>query len=193
MTAIRHRCCLTAVIVVILISGCSTLSMPGASVPDNPAWQIRQSELQTVTDWTLAGRISVIQGDQGWHANLLWEQEDARYRLDLVGPFGQGRVNIEGRGDRVRMQTADGQILTADDPETLLAQALDIQLPLNGLRYWIRGLPAPGSDVRPTIDSEGRLAQLQQDGWQIDYSRYDQVADYQLPVRIRAERGQDRV
>ena len=45
-------------------------------------------------------------------------------------------------------------------------------LPVSGLTWWVQARPAPGSAFEATHDADGRIAQLKQDGWVIDYLQY---------------------
>jgi len=48
-----------------------------------------------------------------------------------------------------------------------------------------RGLPAPDSRSRLSLDGQSRLAMLQQDGWDVEYLGYTEENDYALPSRIK--------
>lgn len=170
-----------------LLASCATPPIPSA----NPAaWQARQTALSALAHWRTTGRIGVVSGQDGWHANFQWEQQNPDYRIDLSGPLGQGRVVVQGAADTVSVQTQDGQRWTAPDADTALAQSLGVQLPVNGLRYWIRGLPAP--EPTPSAlqtDAQGRLTRLEQNGWIIEYASYATVGSLELPERIAARRS----
>jgi len=172
-----------------LLASCAT---PPPTVPadQNPAWAARQPALARLTRWQAIGRIGVVNGQDGWHASFQWTQRDADYRIDLIGPLGQGRVLIEGDGREVLVQTQDGQRWTAPDPDALLEQTLGVRLPVNGLRHWIRGLPEPGTATAPQIDASGHLIRLEQNGWAIDYPAHAPAPalDLDLPARIVARR-----
>ena len=74
-------------------------------------------------------------------------------------------------------------------PEALLEE-LGWRLPVSHLLWWVRGLPAPDSKSRLTLDADSRLARLEQDGWQIEYTRYAEQNGYWLPERLKLH-GQD--
>lgn len=171
----------------ILLAGCTGLTR-GTRRPPAPApWQARQRRLGSLERWDLSGRISVIQGEEGWHGSVRWRQTPGGYSIDLVGPLGQGRIAIDGDAQRVRLRTADGRELTATDADVLLAEVTGLAVPISGLLYWIRGLPAPTPPSADLVgDEEGRLTQLQQGGWSIDFNRYTEIDDLQLPARINA-------
>ena len=69
-------------------------------------------------------------------------------------------------------------------------EQLRLDLPVSNLLWWIRGLPAPESRSRITLDSESHLAQLEQDGWKVEYQRYVEQNGYALPERLKLY-GQD--
>ena len=45
-------------------------------------------------------------------------------------------------------------------------------LPVSGLVWWVQARPAPDRAFEATHDASGRIAQLKQDGWVIDYLQY---------------------
>ena len=67
----------------------------------------------------------------------------------------------------------------------MVESQLGWQLPVSHLLYWVRGLPAPDSRSRIALDPNGRLASLQQDGWDVQYLGYTEEDGYTLPNRIK--------
>lgn len=176
-----------AVLILTLLAGCVTA--PEGSPAVQYAWDSRQSILMKLSHWRTAGRIGVINDQEGWHASFQWDQQGANYRIDLIGPLGQGRVAVQGNAETVHIQTQDGQNWLAPNADTLLEQSLNIHLPINGLRYWVRGLPEPAS-IHPTLqfDADGRLIRLEQNGWIINYLAYMPTQGLDMPARITARR-----
>ena len=87
---------------------------------------------------------------------------------------------------RVVLVDADGQTFAARDADALLQQVAGWQLPVTGLRYWIRGLPAPAAaKAQARRDESGRLSQLTQSGWTIKYNRYQLVNGISLPGKLQ--------
>lgn len=175
-------------IALMLLSGCAT--PPSLSPEAATAWTARQNRLARISTWQADGRIGVVSGQDGWHANFQWAQQNSGYRIDLIGPLGQGRVVVESDGSEARVQTQDGQSWTAPDADALLEQNLGVRLPVNGLRYWARGLPEPGSTPTLQTDAQGRLTRLEQNGWVIEYPAYapTSMLNLDLPERIVARR-----
>ena len=177
-------------LLVVLAAGCAVVPPASPTAPD--AWAARQSTLARLTQWQADGRIGVVNGQDGWHASFQWAQQDPTYRIDIIGPLGQGRITIQGDEHEVSIQTQDGQRSTAPDPDLLLEQTLGLRLPVTGLRYWVRGLPAPGPTPVLQTDTHGRLTRLEQNGWVIEYLIYapTSIADLELPERVIAQHGE---
>lgn len=167
---------------VLVLAGCATRPVPPAPTP------AFDPELPEYAAWSIRGRVSLVRGEQGWHAGMNWQETAGHYRLDLAGPLGQGALQISGAVEgMVRLQTADGRQYAATDADALVLSATGWQLPVTGLRYWVRGVPAPGVDAGITTDNRGRLARLQQSGWEITYNRYRALAGRDWPTRMRLE------
>lgn len=170
-----------------ILTSCAT--PPTSSLAAQNIWAARQPTLLKLNHWQAVGRIGVVNAQDGWHANFQWDQQGSAYRIDLIGPLGQGRVAVQGDAEKVSIQTQDGQNWTASDADALLEQSLGIQLPVNGLRYWVRGLPEPGASPVVETDAEGRLLHLEQNGWIIEYPAYAPTTALDLPARIVARRA----
>ena len=168
---------------VLVLAGCA--SQPGTPVVTETVFD---STLPEYAAWGFQGRVSLVRGEQGWHARMRWDETAGSFHLSLAGPFGQGAMQIDGDTDgMVRLQTADGQEYVARDADALVMSATGWQLPVTGLRYWVRGVPAPGGEARFTTSTQGRLERLQQDGWDISYNRYQALAGRDWPTRIHLE------
>jgi outer membrane lipoprotein LolB len=136
-------------------------------------------------NWQIRGRVSLIKGDQGWHASLNWREDGGRYRLDLSGPLGQGALRLEGDAAGVRLQTADGRDYRAQDADALVRSTTGWEFPVDGIRYWVRGVPVPGQPAAVKTDADGRLVSLAQSGWDIRYDRFQDVDGRAWPTRLQ--------
>lgn len=162
-------------------------SSPSSQFLTDSSWRERKAALSTLQTWHIVGRVSVTSEQEGWHATLNWVQQGSAYSIDLIGPLGQGRLRITSDGQNVQLRTSDGKVFHAMDADQLLEETLGLRIPVNGLVYWVRGLPDPLQANVLAGDSQGRLTRLEQNGWVIDYLRYGQQApELELPTRIRA-------
>jgi len=114
--------------------------------------------------------------------------------MRVIAPLGGGTYEIEGDGNSVSMHTADDRLLLAERPEALMQDHFGWQVPLTGLRYWVRGIPEPAPPPDSMlVDAAGRLTGLTQSGWQVDYGRYTNQDAYQLPRNITLQQQDLRV
>ncbi len=179
-----------AVLGLTLLAGCAGVSQTSGDAANNPLWQARSSRLAKLADWALAGRIGVSRERDGWSASLDWHQRGEAYAIRLLGPFGQGRLAIEGDAAGVVVDAGDGRPIGTTDPDGLVAKATGLEVPVRALRDWVIGRPVPGEAAVLSADAQGRLTRLEQAGWVVEYTAYDDVAGVALPSRIRASRGE---
>jgi outer membrane lipoprotein LolB len=174
-----------------LLTYCAALS---ACVTTRPAltpapWDPRVSGLRQASAWQLDGRAAVAVGTQGWQASLNWRQRGAATDVHLAGPFGVGALVIE--------RTAQGLSLNGAPPsDAVLAQLQDrlgFELPLDNLRFWLLGVPDPGSPFELARNDQDRAQHLVQAGWTVDYDRYTPVNGDLLPAHLVLSRENVRV
>jgi outer membrane lipoprotein LolB len=171
-----------ALAVLLLVGGCAQ-----APVRVEPA---SLTELEPVTRFRLDGRLSVKSEAQSFSGSLSWRRAGTEETLLLSGPLGQGAVEIRRQGALVVLKAADGTTVTEADDERLMERAVGLRLPLQGLVYWLSALPTPARFFRADADGDGRVVGLDQDGWHIEYSRYEERGGRWLPGRIFARRGE---
>lgn len=128
----------------------------------------------------LSGRIAVKYRDEAASGTIAWRHSAGGDEMLLSSPFGQGIGRIVRVGDMVTLTTSEGHDVTAADAESLTEQVLGFRIPLTGLADWVRGRPGPGP-ARSRNDAEGRLLELEQRGWTIEYLAYEG----KLPSRLR--------
>ncbi|AQZ93546.1 lipoprotein insertase outer membrane protein LolB [Halopseudomonas phragmitis] len=152
---------------------------------DSRAWQQHRNSVEPLTAWTLQGKIGVRAPQESGSGTLFWLQQQDYYDIRLSGPLGRGATRIQGDREGIVLDIAGQQTLRAASAEDLLEQEIGWRLPVDHLLWWVRGLPAPDSPSRLQLDTESRLARLSQSGWTIEYSRYQQVGERQLPQRLQ--------
>ncbi len=157
----------------LLLSGCLTLPQ----LPEMPAKQLNS--------WQINGRIAIITKNDSWTAKFNWLQQDTTYKIRFSNPLGQGAIFLSGNDTGVMMRTADNKVFNATDPDTLIADVLKLHIPVTNLHFWIRGIPTPKSSPQwYSLDKVGRLLTLRQNTWEIEYGRYVNVHNINLPKKI---------
>jgi outer membrane lipoprotein LolB len=126
-------------------------------------------------EFELAGRIAMRYRDDAGSGNIAWRHASRSDEMLLTTPLGQGMARIVRRGDEVTLTAQDGREFKAADAEALTDQVLGFRLPLIGLADWVRGRAAPKPAPEPKRerrDAAGRLAELEQSGWRVEYLEY---------------------
>lgn len=172
---------------------CTHTTKPEKVAEPEQAWQQHALQLQKLLSWELSGRVMVSTADDSGQLTMHWAQQDSHYDIRLIAPFGQGSVRLQGRPGKVRMDSSDFEKpLLASDAEQLLQRHLGMQVPLQAMRFWLRGLPAPGPH-HYELNEYGHIARLQQGEWDITMSKYREVAGVSLPYKVRVSGKRTRV
>ena len=171
----------------LLLAGCAGLG-PQESVegPGNAEdWKAHKAHISEIDGWQISGKIGIQAPQDSGSGTLFWLQRQGYFDIRLSGPLGRGATRLTGRPDAVALEVAGQGRFEAESPEALVESQLGWQLPVSHLLYWVRGLPAPDSRSRIALDPNGRLASLQQDGWDVQYLGYTEEDGYTLPNRIK--------
>lgn len=150
------------------------------------AWNHHRQQLQSFDGFSLQGRLAVKGG--GLSGSLRWRQDGEHFNLRLSGPLGAGALLLDGDARQVAIKGKDLDLVT-DQPEQILAARTGWLLPLQALRWWVLGIPAPEAEASVQLDARGRVLGFRQLGWDLAFSDYRE-GDPALPGRIEARRGE---
>ncbi|RFA31296.1 outer membrane lipoprotein LolB [Alkalilimnicola ehrlichii] len=164
-----------------LLSACATMA-PGPVVEQD--YDERAEVLRTLPGWSLSGRAAIRTAADSGTVSLDWRQEGEQYSVALRAPWGAGQVQVDGTPGWVRLRTSEGVDDYAAAPGELLAYYTGFDLPLESLRFWLLGIPDPGTEASYNLDELGLVDELRQHGWVIDYRRYQTVGTYVLPRTV---------
>lgn len=177
----------------LLLVGCAgTVPRSGEGEDASARWLERRHALQAMEDWQLTGRISVTDGIDSWTGRLEWQESPGGYDIRLSAPLGQGHLRLVGSDAGVVLNTGDA-LEYANDPGDLLYAHTGVQMPVTEMRWWIRGLPGPEYRDGADLDAQGRLEELVEAGWTVDFRGYTDVAEMQLPRRVFIHKGDVKV
>lgn len=194
----RHWKLLFGMTLIMLAAGCA--QQPTLKTVEN--WDAHRAAASELHSWTLSGKLGARVPNDSGSARLRWKQQYEEYRIDLSGPFGQGRVIIDTTDSGVRLRQGGEPPMEAASAEALLWEATGWRLPVEELTYWVRGIPAPDNNHTIVAWTEkGLVQQLRQSGWTLSYEEYQSVDQYTrqgpqtipLPGRIVAEQGDTRL
>ncbi len=177
----------------LILSACAVHQAPLQEIDDasseaiQVAWMEREPALAAIDAWRVRGKIAVRAGNKGGHASLRWDRDQAIQHIELAGPIGGGRVVIDADAEGARLQDTRGGDLSGDSVAELVQQRLGWPLPFDQLPDWLRGLPS-GEDARIEWDEAGRIARMNDQGWQLSYPAYQPVVlggnSYELPRQV---------
>lgn len=127
------------------------------------------------------GKQEAVQG------GFAWREADGRLVLDLANPLGSTLARVQADGSQAVLTRSDGSQTRAATPDALVAEVLGGDIPVAGLRDWLRGrLPARPAAESVERDAAGRPVAFVQGGWRARLSRYDD----QGPRLLQMDRSQ---
>ncbi|MEJ0087171.1 MAG: lipoprotein insertase outer membrane protein LolB [Pseudomonadota bacterium] len=186
------RTALAVLGVAALLAGCRTAPPPAAVIgpgADAP-WAEQRAALEDFASYHLTGRVAVAANGQGFSAGLRYTQQPKRSDLALDGPLGIGGLRVELEGDDLRIFTSRGEQLDGVAARTELERRLGFVLPLAELRWWLLGVPMPGTGTSSVIQEAegGEIHAFEQNGWQVRIESRAPGLGFALPKRLTAER-----
>lgn len=147
--------------------------------------------MQAVDSWQLKGKLAYRNGENAGSAWFDWTQHGDNFNIFLSGPFGVGTVQINGNAQTITLSQAGEADISAPSSSVLTQRLFGWQLPVEQMRHWVRGIPAISSASNATtFNPKGLLDTLQEDGWQLNISRYQTGPKGQLPGKIKGRSGE---
>ena len=172
----------------LLLAGCFSGIKPESTADTGNSelarhnWEARRSALQRVQNFSLQGRLAES-GLVSFGGDLSWIQTGPSFQARFYGPLGVGAFAISGSPGNMEIHNKNGTYQT-QEPEVLMQQQFGWSLPVAGLRYWVLGLPAPGGEAALKLDDAGHILSMSQNGWELVYSEYQNVAGLDLPRKF---------
>ncbi|MGE3773587.1 MAG: lipoprotein insertase outer membrane protein LolB [Gammaproteobacteria bacterium] len=191
--SVRSRCRIAALVALLLgLSGCANAPWRAAPTPsaEDARWAAHRDAVAALESFTVTGRVAIQRGSEGGGAKLRWRQHGAESDLRIMAPLAQGSFRLQGDAGQVVLNAPDGKQYRAASFEGLMAAHLGWSFPVDGARYWVRGIPDPRQPVTQlSLDAEGRLSDLAQAGWRISVLEYGSSASEALPKRLFLNAG----
>lgn len=187
------------ILILMTLTGCSALTT--MHPPDRGQQEFykiphqdRQAMLRKITRWGATGALSIDEVNRkSVIAQYEWVQTGpSHYRVRLTSALNLYTADIYKSLKKVTLWTDDKAYVTANTVETAMQRRLGWSLPIDGMEYWMKGMPAPGPR-KARYDGVGHLIQLHQSGWDIYYSDYINKSGVDLPTVINLIRPGFRV
>lgn len=182
MTPASHRW--LAVLMACSLFGCASIkpASEAASPPEINAQHL--SSLRDITIFSAQGRIGVQTEGRGFSGSMQWQHDAASDQVSLYSPLGSQVASIERTANLVTLKDSNGKQYTASSAEKLTEENLGWSLPMRGMSDWVLGRPTSGKIESSAWDNQGKLTRLKQDGWDIAYEQYSEIAGHQLPGKV---------
>jgi outer membrane lipoprotein LolB len=168
-------------VAVVAVGGCAV-----APVAPPPVTLADPGVLQ---EWTASGRLALAANGEGGSGTFTWEQQSEATALTIRGPLGAGALQVTSDGRSLAVTDGEGRHLDTEQAQVLLRKRLGADLPLGELRYWMLGVPSPGSPASVADAAEPPRRVIEQSGWRIGYDSFRPAAGVSLPERFTASQG----
>ncbi len=175
---------LLCVFATVLISSCTTLDTTQPTPLHRMTWQQRHTQLSQIGSWDMTAALGIQQPHHNSTASACWKQRNDRYSIVISAPLNISSIRIVGRPGKVTLWKSSTKSYIAKSADQLLYQQLNWWLPVENMKYWVKGLPAPKLAHQTIYDGYRHIKFLQQQGWKIHYQQYRSVNDIDLPSII---------
>ncbi len=199
---LRKNTLVIACVCLLALNACtqvSTTSQPidkkdEIKIPVATGWGQRQAVLSRKQSWNLNSKISLRFSDENWIFGLKWKQRSkSQYVMDISNPLTGAivaRLNRHHQG--VTLLSNDGKTYRDTDEERLLRSQTNLNIPVKGLQYWVRGLTSPQYKLEKLeLDTIGRPKSIYQAGWKIHYASYLGSSTNAMPRKVVLTRIND--
>jgi outer membrane lipoprotein LolB len=171
----------TILALTILVAGCAGPARLDQT-PQN--WQQQSSALSTLEHWKMQGKMAFRSLDRAESTSISWLQDKQHTLVRLSGPLGFSATTISSDGEVIEViQAEETRHYNVSDTTSMYTDT-GIELPLQALPYWLKGLPHPDAAIDKQEFLQGKLKQLVQLGWTISYEQYKPFSRFLLPTKI---------
>lgn len=177
-------------VITLIINACATPPKPITQQSEQLAKKLQQQNSQ-LHSWHMSAQVSLDTDTEHYSFNALWQQQNNTYLLQFDTLLSSVFMQIQGSARQAELRLKD-RIYKGSNPEQLIAQLTPFNIPVTGLKYWIRGLKQPELNAQQEINYDGSIKSIQQQGWSIDYKEWDKVIiakkHYTLPSDLELHR-----
>jgi len=164
------------IICLLTLTACSSRQQP-----DNTNWRQQREKLESVTHWTISGKLAIITAEKKGSTRIRWQQNGDDYDLNLTSLLGTRVMEMHKTGNQVLIIDDQGREYRGVDAETLVYRLTGWQMPVSQLPVWIKGLPG-NTDYE--INPNGQVTRIKTDDWQMQYQTYQPIDGWMMPEKV---------
>jgi len=155
----------------LIVASCATVKEQTTIEP--AGWVAEQQIRQQIKAWEIRGRLGVQTESNGGTLDIIWKQSDDDYSIRLMAPLGAGTYLVQGDSGFAEIRFPDGEKKIVNNVNDVFTSTLEVDLPVNALKDWIRGLPAKTLSVDDiNWNEQGLINKIKQSGWNIEMKKY---------------------
>lgn len=155
----------------LILTSCATIKQQVRTEPAD--WLAEQQKRQQIKIWEIRGRLGVQTESNGGTMDIIWKQSGQGFSIRLIAPLGAGTYLIQGDNNVAEIRFPDGQKKTVSNVDEVFSSAIEVDLPANAVKDWIRGLPATSLSVEDiSWNEQGLLETVKQSGWNVEMKKY---------------------
>lgn len=155
----------------LIIASCATVKEQTTIEP--AGWMAEQKMRAQIKTWEIRGRLGVQTENNGGTMDIIWKQSDQDYSIRLIAPLGAGTYLVQGDSSYAEIRFPDGEKKIVNNVNAIFSSMLEVDLPVNALKDWVRGLPAKAFTVEQiSWNEQGLPDKIKQSGWNIEMKKY---------------------
>jgi outer membrane lipoprotein LolB len=158
--------------VLLMLASCATVKEQ-VTMTEPAGWAAEQQKRQQIKNWEIRGRLGVQTENDGGTLDIIWKQSEQDFSIRLIAPFGAGNYLVQGENGITEIRYPDGQIETVNNIDDVFSSILKVNLPVNAVKDWVRGLPTKTLSVETiSWNQQGLLNTIKQSGWNVEMKKY---------------------
>lgn len=173
-------------LLLIILTSCSSLQQVSESNKDK-VWQSNKKALTALKNqqtWTMLARIGTVSKQGSTSSELDWQNTTTGYNIKLNNMLTFGEIFIKKQNSNITLNYQD-KTYSATNPESLLFELTQLNLPISEFQYWVLGLPSPNLKVNSLeLNNYATIQSLSQDKFKVEYDNYDLIKQKPLPHKI---------
>ncbi len=173
--------------VAVMLASCRTVPVHTRGPFQSQSWETRRPQLQARDRFELKGRVAVATGSDGiQRASALDAGWQNRRTCHLMGRWVPAECRLRRMAPRSASSSSRGDRLDNDAARAELTNRLGFDPPIDSLRYWVLGVPEPGTRLRSRWTRSNVWLLLNRTGGRSLYTDYMSRSWRVAPVEIDA-------
>jgi outer membrane lipoprotein LolB len=157
----------------LMLASCATVKEQTITQTEPAGWKAAQQKRQQIKNWEIRGRLGVQTENDGGTLDIIWKQAEQDFSIHLIAPLGAGNYLVQSDNGVTEIRYPDGQVQIVDNIDDVFSNILKVNLPVNAVKDWVRGLPTKTLSLDAiSWNEKGLLHTLKQSGWNVEMKKY---------------------